>query len=178
MKDISSSWSVSFKTESNVEIQIVPKVQSDEIVEPGYEKTQFTSMDGVKLFRPFKGRINTENMGFSPVEIDDNEMIQNLVKIISLEYANIKELTDFEEGLRFALHSQLELKQMQYEYLKNPMYAQSENMSVEHKDFVSEDKQSIVETIHKLIESLIQQEQSEINVRLYYEKVKSSFELI
>ena len=39
------------------------------------------------------------------------------------EFENIKELTDMEEGLRFALHRLLDLKQMEYEYLKNPFYA-------------------------------------------------------
>ena len=93
-------------------------------------------------------------MGFKPLEVDDDGLIENLVKIISLEYQNIKELTDFEEGLRFALHSQLDLKHLQFEYLQNPLYTQIEN-SADHKDFISEDKQSIANTIYGLIESLI-----------------------
>jgi hypothetical protein len=55
-----------------------------------------------------------------------------------MEYANIKELTDFEEGLRFALHSQLDLKFLQFEYLKNPFYSISE-IDPTYKDFISEE---------------------------------------
>ena len=46
--------------------------------------------------------------------------------MIKAEYDNIKELTDFEEGLRFAIHRLLELKLLQFEYLYNPFYTLEE----------------------------------------------------
>ena len=48
--------------------------------------------------------------------------MQNLSKIIKEEYENIKELTDFEEGLTFAQHRLLELNTFKYEYLQCPFY--------------------------------------------------------
>lgn len=79
-----------------------------------------------------------------------------------------------EDGLRFALHRLLDLKQMQYEYLKNPYYQPFSNAKLQ--EFCNEDPKSIQQHILKLIESLLQQEQSEINTKLYYEKVGKSFD--
>jgi hypothetical protein len=56
----------------------------------------------------------------------EDKLILNLSKMINSEYDTIKELTDFEEGLRFALHRLLELKTLQFEYLNNPYYTLSE----------------------------------------------------
>ena len=63
------------------------------------------------------------------------------------QYANIKELTDFEKGLRFAMHRLMELKTIEYEYLKNPYYTED-----------SEGKESIKEEIETLLQQLIEQE--------------------
>ena len=81
-----------------------------------------------------------------------------------------------EEGLRFAEHRLLDLKQMQYEYLKNPYYKPFQNGGLQ--EFCDEDPKSIRSQIHSLIESLLKQEQSEINTKLYYEKVGKSFDHI
>lgn len=50
-------------------------------------------------------------------------LLYNLCQIIKEEFDNIKELTDFEEGLTFAQHRLLELKTIKYEYLHCPFYA-------------------------------------------------------
>ena len=55
-------------------------------------------------------------------DLDERKLIENLGQIVKEEFDNIKELTDMEDGLRFALHRLLDLKQIQYEYLKNPYY--------------------------------------------------------
>ena len=81
-----------------------------------------------------------------------------------------------EDGLRFALHRLLDLKQIQFEYLKNPYYPAFKNDKI--GEFCQQEPSTIREQIKKLIESLIQQEDSEINTKLYYEKVGKSFEHI
>jgi len=43
-------------------------------------------------------------------------------------------LVDFEEGLSFATHRLLELKQMQQSYLKNPYYAEISGATSEYND--------------------------------------------
>lgn len=52
----------------------------------------------------------------------EDDFIGNLSEMISTEYQNIKELTDFEPGLKYALHRLLDLKLLEYKYLKNPIY--------------------------------------------------------
>jgi hypothetical protein len=86
--------------------------------------------------------------------------------MITREYQNIKELTDFEPGLKFALHRLLELKMLQFHYLKNPLYLFSRTSSI------ATDHKEVVET---LVADLIALEQSEINTKLYYQKVLEDF---
>jgi hypothetical protein len=43
-----------------------------------------------------------------------DEFIFNLSEMITREYQTIKELTDFEPGLKFALHRLLELKILEF----------------------------------------------------------------
>ena len=61
-------------------------------------------------------------MMFKPLHSEQNEIINNLLTILSQEYNTIKELTDFEKELRFALLRQVELQQLEYEYKDNPYY--------------------------------------------------------
>lgn len=91
--------------------------------------------------------------------------------MIKREYQNIKELTDFEEGLRFALHRLQELKTLQLEYIKNPYYEFKESEIQSLGEIATEDTDSIQNTIRDLSEKLLALEQSEINTRLYYEKL-------
>ena len=70
-------------------------------------------MEGVKLFRALSVNIDLETKMFSVQDkenTDDDKLIESLATIARDEYANIKELTDMEEGLRFALHRLLDLK--------------------------------------------------------------------
>jgi len=70
-------------------------------------------LEGVKLFRALSVNIDLETKMFSVQDkenTDDDKLIESLATIARDEYANIKELTDMEEGLRFALHRLLDLK--------------------------------------------------------------------
>ena len=100
---------------------------------------------------------------YEALETSD-EFIENLSEMIEREYQNIKELTDFEPGLKFALHRLLELKILEFQYIKNPLYLWTSSIANDH--------QVVVE---KLIADLIALEQSEINTKLYYEKVRADF---
>ena len=42
--------------------------------------------------------------------------------MLTQELANIVELTEFEDGLEFAMLRQLEITRLQYEYFLNPFY--------------------------------------------------------
>ena len=48
-------------------------------------------------------------------------------KILADQLLSIKELTDFEDGLQFALLRQLELVRLQYELYVNPYYNDSQD---------------------------------------------------
>ena len=61
-----------------------------------------------------------------------------------------------EEGLGFALHRLLDLKQMHYEYLNNPYY--STMTGTEVQDFCAEAPKSIHSDVQSLIDKLLQQE--------------------
>lgn len=63
------------------------------------------------MFRPLLIDLDITNNSFAAKDAEsEDKLILNLSKMIQTEYDNIKELTDFEEGLRFALHRLLELK--------------------------------------------------------------------
>jgi hypothetical protein len=81
-------------------------------------------------------------MTFSPLA-QESDLISNLESIVDQEYATIKELTDFEKELRFALLRQVELLQLKNEYLNNPYYnAQSQDSKA-----VNADAQDIIEQL-------------------------------
>ena len=45
-----------------------------------------------------------------------------LSEVLNQELATIKELTDFEKGLKFAIQRMTELISIKFEYLANPYY--------------------------------------------------------
>lgn len=49
--------------------------------------------------------------------------MKNLAEILKQEIDNLKQLTEFEEDLRYALLRLQELTRIQYEYLSNPYYS-------------------------------------------------------
>jgi hypothetical protein len=78
------------------------------------------------IFRDFFIHLNLTNRSFhlpsSEVWIRDNTLIDNLSEVIRTDIANIKELIEFEKGLRFAVQRVRDLIMMQHEYLANPYY--------------------------------------------------------
>ena len=153
-KNISSKWALLFdQNQGKIQISIKQKAT----------KNQFESLERVKLFRSFSLELDLDNGSFEALETPD-DFIKNLSEMIQTEYQNIKELTDFEPGLKFALHRLLELKMLEFEYLKNPFYLFESSI---------EDNKDLIE---QYIEDLIALEQSEINAKLYYKKVRENFE--
>ena len=112
-KNISSSWVLKFKAGEEKSINVKIEAQTSFTVEgDNYPATQFHSQDGVKLFRPFHASIDFaegDKLSFSPIAVSDYDLISNLTSIVDQEYNTIKELTDFEKELRFALLRQVEL---------------------------------------------------------------------
>ena len=99
------------------------------------EITKFESLERVRLFRSFALDFDLDSGSSEPVDTQD-DFIGNLSEMISTEYQNIKELTDFEPGLKFALHRLLELKMLEYHYLKNPLYIWNSSILNDHKEVV------------------------------------------
>ena len=57
--------------------------------------------------------------------------MKNLSYLLQQELLNIKELTDFEKGLQYALLRQLEIIRLQYEYFANPYYNDTANIETQ-----------------------------------------------
>lgn len=113
----------------------------------------------MKLFRPVSLLMKVKSNSLEAVQTADaNNFVSNLAEIMTQEYSNIKELTDFESGLRFAIHRLLDLKQLELKYLLNPWYPNNSELSVQDLD----------KDIRSLVEKLLLLEQSEINTKLYF----------
>ena len=135
---ISNKWSVTASLPDGVEAGSVDEtitLKLSAISKDKYdERICFKSIEGVKLIRPAEIKLNLKDMkfeaGYVYVIPGDGEQfyMQNLCKILKEEYDNIKELTDFEEGLTYAQHRLLELNTFKYEYLHNPFYASSKDI--------------------------------------------------
>ncbi|CDW83060.1 geranylgeranyl transferase type-2 subunit alpha [Stylonychia lemnae] len=117
-RDISSVWSIELP-------ENIPSYFSLQI-----HQTEESSLKHIEdtrlLFRDFFVHINLENKKFelpsSEIWIRDNSLIDNLTKILNADIENIKELTDFEKGLRFAVQRLKDLVMLKHEFLANPFY--------------------------------------------------------
>lgn len=90
-----------------------------------------TMKDAKKLlFRDFFVHLNFQKSKFelpeAEVWVKEEILIGNLAKVLTSDIQNIKELINFEKGLRFAVQKLKELIQLNFEYLANPYYLQSE----------------------------------------------------
>lgn len=78
------------------------------------------------MFRDFFVHINLEKKTFelpsSEIWIRDNTIIDNLTQVLNADIENIRELIDFEKGLRFAVQRLRDLVMLKHEYLVNPYY--------------------------------------------------------
>ena len=84
------------------------------------------------LFRDFFVHLNFQKSTFelpeAEVWVKEEVLIGNLAKVLSSDIKNIKELINFEKGLRFAVQKLKELIQLNFEYLANPYYLQREQL--------------------------------------------------
>lgn len=118
-KNISSSWILKFNAGKHKSVDIKIAAQTAFTVSgDNYPATQFHSQDGVKLFRPFHASVDLskgkDTLTFTALPQEgeaafDDDLLSNLESIVDQEYNTIKELTDFEKELRFALLRQVEL---------------------------------------------------------------------
>ena len=61
-------------------------------------------------------------LGETEVWPHPNPILTELSAVLAQELANIQELTEFEAGLEYAMHRQLEIIRLQFEYFTNPFY--------------------------------------------------------
>ncbi len=78
------------------------------------------------LFRDFFAHLNFQKFTFElpapEVWVKEESLIANLAKVLAADIKNMKELINFEHGLRFAVQKLKELVQLNFEYLANPFY--------------------------------------------------------
>ena len=121
----------------------------------------------MKLFRPVSLLVKVISNSLEAVQTADPcNFVSNLAEIMTQEYCNIKELTDFESGLRYAIHRLLDLKQLELKYLLNPWYPTNSELSVQDLD----------KDIRSLVEKLLLLEQNEINTKLYFKNLVEKHE--
>ena len=61
-------------------------------------------------------------MPSAEIWVRDNTLIDNLGKVLASDIQNIRELIEFEKGLRFAVQRLKDLEMLKFEYLANPYY--------------------------------------------------------
>ena len=128
-RSLSNSWQINFDAS-----QLENERNSFTLqIKNGAEETCETA-DGHKLFRQFLMHLvvnrNLETDMLHPtyelaerqVYPQANELLTTLNSILDGELVNIRELTQFEEGLQFAQLRQFEILRAQYEYFANPFY--------------------------------------------------------
>mmetsp|Transcript_10042 Transcript_10042/g.16909 ORF Transcript_10042/g.16909 Transcript_10042/m.16909 type:complete len:96 (+) Transcript_10042:1184-1471(+) len=94
-------------------------------------------MEGVRIFRDCGLKIEVALGKVTPVDPSKVEgepseaagstslVMANFSTVVEQELGNIRELTDFEEGLRFAMHREADLILLRFLYLCNPYYLSS-----------------------------------------------------
>lgn len=85
--------------------------------------------DSSILFRDFFVHLNLSKMTFElpapEVWVPNTSAIDRLTEVLTSDISNIRELIDFERGLRFAVLKIKDLIMTKFEYLANPYYLQS-----------------------------------------------------
>ncbi len=87
------------------------------------------TVEGHKLFRNFFCYIkDSSKFELADTEVwqQDQSILRTVHSILADQLKSIRELTDFEDGLQFALLRQLELVRLQYELFANPYYNDSQ----------------------------------------------------
>lgn len=110
LKPISSAWSIIIKEIPQGPLSLLLKGKSKEKV---LFRDLFVHLDLHK---------NTFELPSAEVWVLENTVIDNLTSVLNADIANIRELIEFESGLRFAVQKLKELITMKFEYLANPYY--------------------------------------------------------
>ena len=141
--------------------------------------------DGLKVFRNFFTHIRFQKdekgnetdyeafyeLGEVTVWPHPNPILTELHSILIQELSNINELTEFEEGLEFAMLRQLEIIRLQYEYFTNPFYNDIDDEKVQLAPYGQlEDK---IEELSDALVALCKKE--ETTRAVFYEQVFKSF---
>lgn len=133
------------------------------------------------LFRDFFVHLDLSKKTFelpsSEIWVADTTVIDNLVSVLNTDIGNIKELIEFEKGLRFAVQKLKELITAKFEYLANPYYVQTNEL--EPTNDIAEELSKLTDELNaidgqshcKLHEKILK---SFNNVKLRWEKVHES----
>lgn len=119
-KDIASTWKLQILCDKGKEKDVKVNISAPQQVEKDKNGKfiHFHSLEGIKIFLPVEFTVNlVDGVCFKDYKNmvpndQERQLLENLTQIIKQEYDNIKELTEMEDGLRFALHRLLDLKQM------------------------------------------------------------------
>ena len=90
-------------------------------------------------------------LGETAVWPHPNPVLTELCTALAQELTNIKELTEFEDGLEFAMLRQLEIIRLQFEYFTNPLYNDLDEEKVQIPPY-GELEDQIEELSDKLVE--------------------------
>ena len=113
-------------------------------------------------------------LGETAVWPNANPILTELHEISVQELANIRELTEFEDGLEFAMLRQLEILRLQFEYFTNPFYNDIDEEKVQLPPYGE-----IEDEIQALSDKLIELCEKEENARVpFYKQVYKSFQNI
>ena len=133
------------------------------------------------MFRLFHVIVNADGqVAVAPQEEDKDNFMQNMAEILSTEYKNISEVTDFEPDLVLATHRLVDIKLLQCKYMKNPLYpkitgTKDIKISDDGQKWIDQDPESIKSEIEKHVTQLIKLEQGQISAKKYYEKLLKDF---
>ena len=127
----------------------------------------FRADSSVILFKNLDLSINLKSQTFASKDMDEatSKLQKNLIEILIAEIegqGSIKELSEFEGGLRLALHRLMEIKGLLYLHTCNPFYKTEK---------LAQDDQNLEYYAQQLIDLEI----SEINAKKYYQKVLNDF---
>ena len=114
-----------FSQDADFELSIMQKMAVDE---QNYKQGNFFKADSsVILFKNLHLSLNLKSQNFEVKELDEttSKLHKNLIDTLISEIegqGSIKELSEFEGGLRLALHRLMEIKGILYSHTCNPFY--------------------------------------------------------
>ena len=125
-QDVSSTWTIHIEQPLVKLMVLYIKMKSAKCPS---ELVSCETVEGHKLFRNFFCYIkDSSKFELADTEVwdQDQSVLRTVHTILADQLVSIRELTDFEDGLQFALLRQLELVRLQYELFANPYYNDSQ----------------------------------------------------